>query len=110
MQVNYQLTESDFRCGIRAFRNKNVWSRWAYRFGMAASILFFIVTLAMLIAGEKDRNIVKNIAPLVIVVALWNLWLWVDPYFAARSQSRGSRTAQGPENIASLPDGTELSI
>ncbi len=108
MQVNYELTESDFRCGMRACRNKSVWTRWAYRFRKTVSILFLVLIAVMFVADARGRDTLRNSTPLVVIVALWNLWVWVGPYLAARSQFRGSRAAHGPKTLSA--SATELSF
>lgn len=62
----------------------------------------------MLIRGGRDRNLLQNTAPLIVVMVVWNLLFLVSPYFAARSQFRGSRTAKGPKTLQVSP--TELSF
>jgi len=59
------------------------------------SVLFLLLIVVMFVADARGRSTLKNAAPLVVIVALWNLWLLVSPYFAARSQFRGSRAAHG---------------
>ncbi len=99
MQVCYQLTESDFRGGMIAYRHRRRLSRWAYRFGIATTAVLAILCTAMLFIGGADRNIVRNLAPLLGLMAFWILILWVSPYLSARSQFRGSRHAQGPKTL-----------
>ena len=84
---------------MMAYRHKRGWSRWAYRFGIATTVVLAILITAMLFIGGRDRNIVRNLAPLLGLMAMWVLLLWVNPYFSARSQFRGSRHAQGPKTL-----------
>ena len=75
---------------------------------MVVAISLLVLIAAMLVMGRGDRNILENLASLVGLMVMWILILWVSPYFSARSQFRGSRTAQGPKTLEA--SATELTF
>jgi len=95
MEVTYQLTVDDFRRAIKAYRTRTTFLRWSFRVGAGVMVLAFAGGITVLVL-EPHGNTVKNLLPLLVLCALWSVFIWAAPHLSARRQFRGSPSANSP--------------
>lgn len=94
----------DFRRAIKASRNRNSFLRWFNRLSLGIVILAFAVG-ATLFLIDPHNGALRNLAPLYIFLILWILLFYGAPYFSARSQFRGSPSANTPITLTATDEG-----
>ena len=90
MQLSYQLTESDYRQGFKAFRTRTAYRRWLIR--IAYFIFFFMVVLGLLTTFA--RRAFGELWPLYLLLLFWGYYLWYGPYMIGRRTMKGSPSAR----------------
>jgi hypothetical protein len=73
--------------------------------GFAILVLATGVTLLIL---EPHGTAFRNLIPLYILFILWTLVFWASPYLSARSQFRGSPSANAAITLAITDAGLQL--
>ena len=71
MQVTYQLTARDYRCGIGAYRRRKVWLRLAYRFGTGIVALVAVLIGATFFTEGARPASYRDLAPLFLLLIVW---------------------------------------
>jgi hypothetical protein len=95
VQLSYQLTESDYRQGFKAFRTRTAYRRWLIR--IAYFIFFFMVVLGLLTTFA--RRAFGELWPLYLLLLFWGYYLWYGPYMIGRRTMKGSPSARTPRTI-----------
>jgi hypothetical protein len=101
MEIQYQLTEQDFRESMYAHRRSRAFTRWFYR-GLIAIILvaFGFILLALFGAAiEHNAKLALNLLPLMVLLVAWAALIWIVPYWMARSQFRKQPAARSVRSV-----------
>jgi hypothetical protein len=99
MEINYELTEKDFRDAIIAHRNRTKSSKWAYRLLGILFLLGLAINLAGILIRPIDRSLPGDI-PIAIIMLLGLIALWWWPRFAARTQFLKQPSAHGIRTVS----------
>lgn len=95
MQVTYELTAEDYLQALLTYRNRNFFSKWAFPFLLAFSILMLVLEIFLLIT-RPDESWLKQGIPLTIVYAsILGYLYWGTPSMNAKRQFRNTPSAKG---------------
>jgi hypothetical protein len=107
MEVTYQLTESDLKDALGAWRSRRRWFKWllfVVAFWMVALAAAGVVTYLL----RPDPKFLTIFRPFWIVSALWIVWFafWLrSPARSARKQFSSQPALQSPRTMSANENG-----
>jgi membrane protein YdbS with pleckstrin-like domain len=100
MTLTYELLQRDFYDALVAHRNRSAWTKWFLRFMVLVLVLAIGGVVFVAILGSDVHFATNNALPLLLLAVFWSLFLWVQPWLAAKYQF-GKQTVS-VENLGSL--------
>lgn len=107
MQITFQLTPNDYYQGLLAWRNLKLWRRWLIRCAYVLMALTIPVNLVLAYA-RPDPGTLKTSLGILGFAAVWFTFMLASPRISARSQFRGSPSAQSPITMEASDEGLVL--
>ena len=95
MEVTYQLTEDDYRQGLRVWRTRTALRLWSLRISSALMVVVFVMGVVMLTWSSNLELKYFSWFELGLPVVYF-LSLWIAPGIQARMQYRRMPGAQSP--------------
>lgn len=101
MEIQYQLTERDFREAMFAHRKVRPFQRWFYR-GLIALVVVLLGFAALVLLGAAITHDLKpamNIIPLIGLIVAWAGLIWLVPPWMAKTQFRKQPAVQSARSV-----------
>jgi hypothetical protein len=99
MEVTFQLTQEDYRHGLRAWQVRSAWRRWNYRLSLIFMIALLVVGLILAIWNATFYE--KSMSWFLIALpVVWLFGVWVSPRIQARIQFRRMPSAHSLTTLA----------
>jgi hypothetical protein len=97
MELTYDLTQRDFYDSFMAHRRRTPALMWSFRLLFGLTFIFPVIGVAVL-ATDRQAEVV-TVAPLFALAAFWAIFIWVIPWWSARSQFWQQPAAQGSKTM-----------
>jgi len=94
MEITYTLTADDYRQCLRAYRNRQFFTRWFWRLLYTAIFLCIVVPLLFLVIGRHQEF--RQLQPLFIIGVIWAALFLYSPYRMGNRLIKGSPGAREP--------------
>jgi hypothetical protein len=103
MQIEYELTQKDFREAFVAHRNRTPAKKWAIRIFLILLLGFWV----FLFWGSLLAHNTRNLMPFFVLIIIWVAFMAALPSWSARRQFLRQPRAHGPKTLLLDSSGTQ---